>query len=199
MYSPPTCWAWCRPRWWHRTTDWNPRWWWCWTGRRWRPPGNWSAGWGRRWRWSCTEREDLYPQHLYCSSTYSRVQIWRRASRYMDIFEHINNELSWPVLSCPQLWIRWLPVTHSSCPLHSRNSSLHACTADRMREAIPTKVMKLQEDSGPHSSTMKRCFDTVMFSFCHMPRVKSRHFPPKSSVFSDRGTTAMKPNTKAKK
>lgn len=89
--------------------------------------------------------------------------------------------------------------THSSCPLQRKKSSLQACTADRMSDAIPTKVMKLQDDSAPHSSTMKRCFDTVMFSFCHIPRVNSRHFPPKSSVFSDRGTTAMKPNTKARK
>lgn len=90
-------------------------------------------------------------------------------------------------------------ATYSSWPLQMKNSNLHAWTADRMRDAMPTAVMKLQEDCGPHSSMMKRCFDTVMFSFCHIPRVKSKHLPRKSSVFSERGTTAMKPNTKAKK
>lgn len=80
-----------------------------------------------------------------------------------------------------------------------KNNSLQAWTADSTREAMPTIVMKLQDDWGPHSSMIKRCLDTVMFSFCHIPRVKSRHFPRKSSVFSDRGTTAMKPKTNARK
>lgn len=90
-------------------------------------------------------------------------------------------------------------ATHSSRPFRMKSSNLQAWTADRMRDAMPTAVMKLQEDCGPHSSMMKRCFDTVMFSFCHIPRVKSKHFPRKSSVFSERGTTATKPNTNANK